>query len=431
MEQNNLQPKSGKLRLHEGVELPIDGLPIKVQAFINEVVRCYCCPIEFPTVAVIASASTVIGRRVKIFDGIYTNPLMLWFVNVANSGTNKTAPVKRAIKPLSIINSENYATYKPELDTWRANKERDESNPPKYDQLLINDSTEEARTQVLKSSTTGVLAHHPEIKGFFDDLDRYNKSGSISRVLRLFDGDELIVNRKGDPEPTIISDPFMNIVGDIQPSLLSTTFGSDLFLNNGLNQRFLFAMPKIVEYPRRHEFHFDEDIMRDWEMFVRSLYFRDYNSFNRIYLSEGSNQLYTEYHDNLQQKKEQNTDNGYLVSIFSKLQIQVERLAGIVHLMEMVEPRKPYDYGNISIEAMEYAIRCMAYFEQSAISVYERICGTDFGSPLKGFTQAEIIRDFHEKVGITNLTKFAEGISKTKGYISPLLKGCKRKLPGK
>ena len=38
MEQNNLQPKSGKLRLHEGVELPIDGLPIKVQAFINEVV---------------------------------------------------------------------------------------------------------------------------------------------------------------------------------------------------------------------------------------------------------------------------------------------------------------------------------------------------------------------------------------------------------
>ena len=195
MEQNNLQPKSGKLRLHEGVELPIDGLPIKVQAFINEVVRCYCCPIEFPTVAVIASASTVIGRRVKIFDGIYTNPLMLWFVNVANSGTNKTAPVKRAIKPLSIINSENYATYKPELDTWRANKERDESNPPKYDQLLINDSTEEARTQVLKSSTTGVLAHHPEIKGFFDDLDRYNKSGSISRVLRLIDGDELIVGR--------------------------------------------------------------------------------------------------------------------------------------------------------------------------------------------------------------------------------------------
>ena len=42
MEQNNLQPKSGKLRLHEGVELPIDGLPIKVQAFINEVVRCDC-----------------------------------------------------------------------------------------------------------------------------------------------------------------------------------------------------------------------------------------------------------------------------------------------------------------------------------------------------------------------------------------------------
>lgn len=137
MEKNTKQPAS-KIRLHEDVELPIDGLPLKVQAFINEVVRCYCCPIEFPTVAVIASASAVIGRRVKIFDGIYTNPLMLWFVNVANSGTNKTAPVKRVIKPLSAINNENYAAFKPELDAWRANKDRDEGNPPKYDQLLIS-----------------------------------------------------------------------------------------------------------------------------------------------------------------------------------------------------------------------------------------------------------------------------------------------------
>ena len=423
MEKNNLQFQSGKLRLHEDVELPIDGLPVKVQAFINEVVRCYCCPIEFPTVAVFSVIASAIGKRVKITDRKYTNPLMLWFVNVANSGTNKTAPVKRAIKPLSVINNENYAAFKPELDAWRTNKDRDEGNPPKYDQLLISDSTEEARTQVMKSSTTGVLAHHPEIKGFFDDLDRYNKSGSISRVLRLFDGDQLIVNRKGDPEPTIISDPFMNIIGDIQPSLLGTTFGSELFLNNGLNQRFLFAMPKIVEYPRRHEFHFDNVIMRDWEMFVRSLYFRDYNSFDMIRFSEGCNRLYNDYHDKLQQKKEDNTDNGYLVSIFSKLQIQVERLAGIVHLMEMVEPRKPYDYGNISIEAMEYAIRCMAYFEKSAIAVYERICDIIPQGNNENRTQAQIIRDFNKAVPIKNKTAFAEAIGKDPAYISRVLKG--------
>ncbi len=36
MEQNYLQPQTGKLRLHEDVELPIDGLPQLVQQYINE-----------------------------------------------------------------------------------------------------------------------------------------------------------------------------------------------------------------------------------------------------------------------------------------------------------------------------------------------------------------------------------------------------------
>lgn len=48
MENKILQPKSGKLSLHENVELPIDGMPEFVQQYIKEIVRVYHCPIEFP-----------------------------------------------------------------------------------------------------------------------------------------------------------------------------------------------------------------------------------------------------------------------------------------------------------------------------------------------------------------------------------------------
>ncbi|MBR1726635.1 MAG: hypothetical protein IJ724_08320, partial [Muribaculaceae bacterium] len=83
MDQIELQPNSGKLRLHEDVELPIDGLPKFVQDYIDEVVRVYHCPREFPTVAVFSVIASAVGKRVKVTDKKYTNPLMLWCVNVA------------------------------------------------------------------------------------------------------------------------------------------------------------------------------------------------------------------------------------------------------------------------------------------------------------------------------------------------------------
>lgn len=412
-----------KFRLHEDVSLPIDGLPKLVQQFIEEVTRTYRCPQEFVTCAVFAAVATAIGSRVKTFDGVYKNALVLWFVNVANSGTNKTAPVKCVLEPLSKINSENYQVFERELAEWRADKDRDESKVPAYNQLLISDCTEEARTCVLKSSRTGVLAHYPEIKGFFDDLDRYNKSGSISRVLRLFDTDQLIVNRKSDIIPTLIERVFMNIIGDIQPALLKCTFGSDLFVNNGLNQRFLFAMPKVIEYPFRMNIELNTSILQSWEDFIRDLYTRDYTGFDVIEFSSECNDLYTEYHDELQRRKSVNSENGYLVSIFGKMQIQVQRLAGLVHLMEMVNPEKPYTYRYISGDAMEYAIRCMNYFEKTAMAVYERIFDVStFGS---GHSQAQIIRDFHKAIPIGNITQFAKSIGKDKGYISKILSSAK------
>ena len=127
--------ENGMFSLHEEVELPIDGLPVVVQQYINEIVRVYHCPIEFPTVAVIAVFATTIGKRVKVTDGKYTNPLMLWFINVAPSGSNKTQPVKEVLKPLREINRENYKAFDAEYTAWKADRDRDECNPPKAEAL--------------------------------------------------------------------------------------------------------------------------------------------------------------------------------------------------------------------------------------------------------------------------------------------------------
>lgn len=97
-------------------------------------------------------------------------------------------------------------------------------------------------------------------------------------------------------------------------------------------------------------------------------------------------------------------------------------MAGIVHLMGLINSPNSYNYRQVSAEDMEYTIRCMDYFEKSAIAVYEHLGGNVQGGNPQSMTQAEIIRLVGEKVGIQNQAAFSLGIGKDPAYVSRVLK---------
>ena len=73
---------------------------------------------------------------------------------------------------------------------------------------------------------------------------------------------------------------------------------------------------------------------------------------------------------------------------------------------------------------MDYAIRCMHYFEHTAIKVYEKIFDINQQkSVAMPTTLAGWIRLFAENVRITNQNAFAHGISRDPAYISKALNG--------
>ena len=410
MAENKSNP-NGKLRLHEEVGLPTYGLPTTIQQFIDEIVRVYQCPRDFVVVAVLSVISTAVGNRVMITDRKYKNHPMFWAVNVA-------------IKPLREINQENYLRFEEEYEKWKANKEHDESNPPKFDQLLVGDCTEEARIKVLQNSSHGILGYYPEIKGTFDDMERYNKGGYIDKLLRLYDGDEIYLNRKNEPKPILINNVFMNILGDIQPGLLKATFGSPQFMENGLNQRFLFTMASTNIFPNREIESMDQWISDSWRDIVRQLYHINFQGWELISFSPECDKLYTEYFNSLQRKKAficETSKDGYILSIYSKLQIQAQRLAAIVHFANLVNCPNSFNFREVSEEEMEYTIRCMDYFESTALMVYEHLRGemTYNQSPK---SQADWIRAFNKAVPIKNQCAFADSIGKDRSYISRVLK---------
>ena len=100
--------KSGRISLNR---LPIDGLPASVIRYIEKVCEIYHCPRAFVTCSVLATAATATGKKIKINEGKYKNSLVLWFVFVARSGSNKSYPIKLISAPLRKIDAELYAAY--------------------------------------------------------------------------------------------------------------------------------------------------------------------------------------------------------------------------------------------------------------------------------------------------------------------------------
>ena len=140
-----------------------------------------------------------------------------------------------------------------------------------------------------------------------------------------------------------------------------------------------------------------------------------------VTLSESANRLYDDYYNALQLKKEA-SQSDYESAIYSKLQIQVIRLAGIVHALQVAEEKgQRQDYTSLNESAMEYAIRCMDYFEVMALKVYDKIRDQPAPKPTVE-TSAEFISKFFARYPNVTQNQFANLIGVTPAYISKILK---------
>lgn len=445
--------KQGQMMsLNSGMELPIDGLPASIRQYINTVCNIYHCPREFVTAAVLATASTAVGKKIKINEGKYKNAIVLWFVLVARSGSNKSYPMKLVTMPLRKIDEELYAAYKKAHDEWKAipTKERGDDEP-RCPSVVLDDCTDERRSEILymnndnededgtgrhaQGTRRGAIGIYPELKGMFDSKNQYQNGGTagISKLLRLFDCEDIKVDRRSG-FTMLIKDPFCNILGDLQTGMLRPTFGSDLFMTNGLNQRFLFCVVEDIDYPKRSHDRLPGAIAAQWNQTIRMLYdgiYHDpmgghYTLFRttdgEVTLSEGADRLYDEYYNSLQKKKEGATSD-YEASVYSKLQIQVLRYAGIVHALEVAEEKgQRDDYYSLHESTMEYAIRCMAYFEKMALLVYRKLVDAPEIKTISNLTKAEFVQEFFRRYPKVSQNAFAMLTGVSPAYVSKVMK---------
>lgn len=432
----------------EAAMLPIDSLPRLTQTYIEEVARQLQCPRDFVTAAALATASTAIGNKVRVRTGAYTNPLVLWFVLAARSGSNKTYPVKFITDPLRRLDEKLYADFTAEHHQWSKLPVNQRTAEPRCPGIVVDDCTDERRSEILYlnsvsgDGTRGAIGIYPELKGMFDAKNQYNNSGSagISKLLRLFDGESVKVDRKNG-FTMLIRKPFFNIIGDIQTGMLRDTFGSRMFMTNGLNQRFLFCIIDEVDFPHRASCDITERDRQLWAELIESLYtgYATHPVSKVTYpiieqpfdgdltLNDEAEQLYTEFYNSMQDAKLA-CETDYESSVYSKLQIHVLRLAGVVHMLHLAESivKAPRAHVIGRVE-MDYAIRCMDYFREMAMRLYRQLTddGDDSGKSLSAPTtlssKAALIRAYHKENPQLTHAQIAEEFKCSRQYVSKVL----------
>lgn len=340
--------------------LPTWGIPHLTEG-INHIADVFRCSTDYVLMAQMMAISTAIGKKIKSYDGKYYNYGMMWSMLVGRQGTCKSEPLKQALQPLFDINSELYQEYKRQKEVWT------EGMPvPVYTPTIVGDTTPEYLYELMGRGGA-VTCYYDEIANLEENKGRYNQNGDAS--LAIFSGSQLSVNRKNG-EPILITDPFMNITGTIQPETLTKIYGKDMYINNGYLSRWLYVYPENQAIQMYNQNVVDENIMRGYNNFIRNIATTSIQPYTMTYTAEAK-KLYADYF-NLLQTKKMNATDGYEAGIYSKLQIHVQRWALVTYIARVFEPSLNEGM-KITGEIMQYSIDCMGYFEHTAMKVHDMI----------------------------------------------------------
>lgn len=395
----------------ESPRLPIEGLPYQVQNIVTTYAKALNCPVEFVVGAAMAAAAQAAGNRFVWSNGQYTCYPQFYTALLGDSTANKTTSIRAMMKPLEQADRQAFNDWQQAT----ADKKNDEKARTPYQIGLLQDYTLEAYQDALKFNPNGVTAVADEILSFFGNFNKYRGGADEKFFLSAFANYSDYKKTRRGAGLDLIPHPIVRIIGGIQPEVLQPTFGSSTMLADGMLPRFLwYAVPD--------DFRFDESgttttthfVEADWQGIINHLL--NHQDIVRLNFDNEAQQLYTAYKIAHSKAKNRKTLFGYEAAVCGKLEIYAIIWAMTSRILRAAtEETTINETLTILGYDMQHSLKCMEYFQQSAMQVYHTITE---GIRLK---PADCIRGLGDL--IINQSQFAESIGYSQQYVSKVLKG--------
>ncbi len=349
--------------LKEKNVFPINGMPNTILKYAENISKVYGVPIEMAAVPMLVAAGSVLQKKIYLQDGKYTNYPQFYIAINTPSGVGKTEPLKRAFAPLQIIDRVNFETYCTDMKEWKAKCKLCKSHKPPleepakplFKQLLADDMTPEALTDILYNNDGAGTIFYEELSGWFGNFGRYTKSSEAQMYLQYFDNTDKTINRKEDIKR--IAKPFLNIIGTIQPKVLQTTISSEAMQENGLASRFLYVTCLDVQRAYKNDLLPDDNLADDYSYLINHL--ADLKDVFALYLTPEAKELFKNFGDYLTDII-RTSNNDFLNSSLSKMEIHCLRLALVLQIIKLAEPNRNVE--DVGSDTMQYAIDLCHYF---------------------------------------------------------------------
>jgi hypothetical protein len=401
------------VELPEAPRFPVDALPEGCQRFVREAAVSIGCAPDLVAVPLLGLLSAGIGnsRQVQLKRG-WKESAALFAVVVAEPGDKKTpaqkaalAPVWRAQERFKREYREKYEAYEEELRQWKADEraaaKEGEPAPPKPEEptlrhAVVDDVTVERLADILDETPRGVVSVQDELSGWILGMNQYKAGGKGADRqfwLRVWSNASVKVDRKSRRIPAIIAEPWVSVIGAIQPEILP---GLDIGRNDGMMDRFLYSYPEP-----QHAKHTDDEVSAAAEHAVLELYGKlatlrmpesDGEPFpGTVPMTKEAWQVFKELADELSEEAHAVGFPRRLRGACSKLEAYLARLSLILALSRVVESD---DREEVEPRDVLAASVILDYFKAHARRVFAELHGADLMDAL-----AAALREFLEEYG--------------------------------
>ncbi|QNM84293.1 DUF3987 domain-containing protein [Polaribacter pectinis] len=331
---------------------------------------------EYLSAGILSTCATAIGSSVKLFNGSFDNPPILWLNIIGRSGDGKTHPLKFAKQPIAEMDKKSFTKFHSDMQKYSNSEEKNEEKP-RYIKTILSDFTPEKLSETLQHNKKGVLIFRDELLGWIKSFDKYKKGGDQQMYLEFFNGDAISVDRvsKG---PIRVENPNVNILGGMQPDVLKMMAANNRE-NDGFLARFLFVYPQILKPNIFTGKQIDTNHSQDYDKLIQDLFTTDNKT---LKTSESQIEIYK----NWQKEKVKECHNDDLETLIqSKLEAYVWRLTLI---LEMIDQTTKDNFSDqLSDKSLNNAIILVEYFRENALRVYNKLSSTN---PLDNLTENKL-----------------------------------------
>jgi hypothetical protein len=384
---------------------PTDVLPAPLARYVREGAKSVGCPEDYFGVALLCLAGAAIGNSRAIeLKPTWRETALTWVAVVGDPGMLKSPMLGLVTKPFEErqlrLEEEFVAAwraYKEELELHEQAKKPKEGKPadelpaadatasdaspepvpPVLERCITGDTTVEAVAKLLKENPRGLLLCRDELAAWTLAMNQYRGGRGSDRqfYMSIWCGATIWLDRKGEPRPLMVPDPFLSILGCLCPDMLGELAGRG-DRQDGFMDRVLFCYPDAPPPPTWSEDEISLDAERAWRDAVEALFALEPEwvegrpKARVVRLSPPAKEAWVEFYNGHSREMGAADFPGGLKGFWSKLRGYAARLALILHELRLVTGESTSGEA-VDEPAMRGGIVLAEYFATHAARVHK------------------------------------------------------------